>query len=628
MEPMKREPAFPENASDYYDFVSPQSYYQTTLRSVLRKQSDKDSLYDEELAVLFEPLKGKRREITTTSSLRNLTTRLRFAPSSVKKEKKTRKMVTPKNLSNKKKKELKTMTKESLKPMSKSSRYNESFVDLMDQLANLLMRQGEVFRAKAYQKASETIMVFPDDIVSVEQLKGQPGIGPTILEKLQEFVETGTLRLLEREKNNPILLFTDIYGIGPKKAKELATGVKTIEQLRERVKQDPTLLNNVQKVGLRYYEDILKRIPRSEILEYETMFRKSFGVTEFEIVGSYRRGASNSGDIDVIVTSENPNVFKQWIDPLIQAGVIVEVLSRGPTKCLVIAKLNPQADARRVDFLYTTPEEYPFAVLYFTGSKFFNTVMRQHAVTRGYTMNEHGLYKKKGDKVSTVFQTEEDIFRFLGLVYKRPEERKDGRAVLVEDPLDKKQAEDPLDKKQAEDPLANKLTEDPLDKKQAEDPLDKRPRKNKTKKTEPRKKKTIKQKEKKTEEVKQPEVKQPEVKQPEVKQPEVKQPEENPNKKQKKKEIQQALQEFQKQGLSFLKGKKEAELIAMLDLSNEAYRNEAPLITDNEYDILEDYVNETYPNNQRKGLDGQDQTRHGYPKHVERKIHRPIYSIL
>ena len=65
--------------------------------------------------------------------------------------------------------------------------------------------------------------------------------------------------------------------------------------------------------------------------------------------------------------------------------------------------------ARRVDFLYTSIEEFPFAILYFTGSKIFNTVMRQVAVEKGYTMNEHGLYtlqdggKKKGDKVDHQF---------------------------------------------------------------------------------------------------------------------------------------------------------------------------------------------------------------------------------
>ena len=83
-------------------------------------------------------------------------------------------------------------------------------------------------------------------------------------------METGTLRAIEKEKTSEDkarYIFVKVYGIGPKKALELAKkGLTTIAQLRER--QDE-LLNDVQKKGLKYYEDILKRIPRKEIDTYE-----------------------------------------------------------------------------------------------------------------------------------------------------------------------------------------------------------------------------------------------------------------------------------------------------------------------------------------------------------------------
>ena len=81
-------------------------------------------------------------------------------------------------------------------------------------------------------------------------------------------METGTLQVLERAKNDPMLIFTEVYGIGSKKAEELVKKhkVTTIEELRAR--QDE-LLNDKQKIGLKHYEDILKRIPRKEILQYE-----------------------------------------------------------------------------------------------------------------------------------------------------------------------------------------------------------------------------------------------------------------------------------------------------------------------------------------------------------------------
>ena len=108
-------------------------------------------------------------------------------------------------------------------------RYNEQFIDLMEKLSGIMLKQGEPFRARAYQKAQETLMSFPGDIIDVEQLKGKPGIGSTILEKLNEFANTGTLKILEREKNNPINILGEIYGVGPKNAKELVEkGVLTI----------------------------------------------------------------------------------------------------------------------------------------------------------------------------------------------------------------------------------------------------------------------------------------------------------------------------------------------------------------------------------------------------------------
>jgi DNA ligase (NAD+) len=315
-----------------------------------------------------------------------------------------------------------------------NSRYNEKFIEILESLSDIMMKQGEPFRARAYQKAQETIMNISSDIINIDNVKGQPSIGPAILEKLNEFILTGTLQIIEKEKNNPINIFTEIYGIGPKKAKELVDqGITTINQLRT---DQHKLLNNTQIVGLKYYEDILKRIPRSEIEEYNTMFNKLFvkpqdQESKYEIVGSYRRGHQNSGDIDVIITSKSPEIFINFINKLIDQKIIVEVLSRGPSKCLVIGRITPTSFARRIDFLYTTPEEFPFSILYFTGSKIFNTVMRRQALNMGLSMNEHGLYLIKDSKIEDKFTSEKDIFDYLNMEYKLPQERIDGRAVIL-----------------------------------------------------------------------------------------------------------------------------------------------------------------------------------------------------
>lgn len=324
-------------------------------------------------------------------------------------------------------------------------RYNEKFIEILNQLAIIMLKQGETFRSRAYQKAQEYIMSYPNSITSLNELKGKPNIGPAILEKLEEFISTGTLKIIEREKNNPINILTDVYGIGPKKAKELVDqGVTTISTLRSNQDQ---LLNETQKIGLKYYEDILKRIPRSEIEEYNASFKNIFKEiknTNYEVVGSYRRRAQDSGDIDVIITSNSSASFINFIDILIKKKIIIEVLSRGPSKCLVIAKITPSSIARRVDFLYATKEEYPFSILYFTGSKTFNTIMRKQALEMGLTMNEHGLYKMENnkklkekeekEKVEHNFETEQDIFKYLNIEYKEPWERVDSNSFKLIQP--------------------------------------------------------------------------------------------------------------------------------------------------------------------------------------------------
>jgi DNA polymerase beta len=282
--------------------------------------------------------------------------------------------------------------------------YNDAFISLLGKLEKLMIRKGEPMRARAYQKAQQSLMLYDKPITDVKQIADLKGIGKTILAKFQEYLDTGKLAAIEKEKENPMLIFTNIYGVGPKKAEELiGKGITTIAELRKH--QD--LLNDKQVLGLKYYEDIEERIPRAEIQKYDTVLTKMFKGLKFpnatmEIVGSYRRGAKDSGDIDIIMTDKehNPELLSRFVGKLVDTGIVLHKLTDGKTKVLAIAKLPDAKIARRVDFLYTPPDEYAFAVLYFTGSKVFNTVMRQRALDMGYTLNEHGIYRMVGGKFS------------------------------------------------------------------------------------------------------------------------------------------------------------------------------------------------------------------------------------
>jgi len=317
----------------------------------------------------------------------------------------------------------------------------ETYIQLMQDLAYIMRKRKDPMRARAYDKARETIENFVGSLTDPNQLKGKPGIGATIFQKLVDFNNNGTLKLLEEEKETiakkrAIDVFANIYGVGEKKAEELVEkGITTLDQLRER---EDTVLNDKQRIGLKYYKDILERIPRTEIEQYRAIFEDAvagLSNSTIQIVGSYRRGMPDSGDIDMIFTSSVAQNFNVFLDRLLSKNIILEVLSRGNSKCLVITKLPGAPFARRVDFLYTPPREFPFAILYFTGSKGFNTSMREHALSLKLTLNEHGFSKmegkKKGEPVDLIFVDEKAIFDYLGLEYKRPEDRVDGKAVVV-----------------------------------------------------------------------------------------------------------------------------------------------------------------------------------------------------
>ena len=317
---------------------------------------------------------------------------------------------------------------------------NQQISIILDQLSNMMSKQGEPFKAKAYNSAKEAIDKFSPKINSIVQLKDVPNIGKSCLQVIDEFLKTGKVQVLEDNKNNPINLFADIYGVGPKKAKELVEEHKIITLIELREKQTE-VLNKVQQVGLKYYEDILQRIPRAEIDHYFKIFEKVANTQQglsFEIVGSYRRGAQDSGDIDVIITAPKEANYIAFIELLIKSQIIIEVLSRGKSKCLVISRLpNKDNVARRVDFLFCSKEEYPFSLLYFTGSKLFNTNMRAHALTLGYSMNEHGLTKTTNNSsatnptASSGIAQEKDIFTFLNLEYVSPKERNSGNLIYI-----------------------------------------------------------------------------------------------------------------------------------------------------------------------------------------------------
>ena len=295
---------------------------------------------------------------------------------------------------------------------------NQIIIDALEVLRKRDVANKETFSARAYAKVISQL--HDKTINTYEDLQDVKGIGKKIEKKIKEILETGTLKAAEKAKEayniDALDALQRIYGVGPAKASDLVKqGITSIEQLRE----NQHLLNDKQKIGLKYYEDLLERIPREEMEYHRTLLEKV--IPEMEIVGSYRRGSETSGDIDVLIKGD----LNLYVNLLQECGYIIEILALGPHKCMAISQVNGKA--RRLDLLVTPDEEYAYAMLYFTGSDKFNVAFRQHALTMGYTLNEHRLesVSKAQSKESKVpyMKTEKDIFKFVGLRYIEPSKR-------------------------------------------------------------------------------------------------------------------------------------------------------------------------------------------------------------
>lgn len=322
----------------------------------------------------------------------------------------------------------------------------QTIIDALDVLRKRDLANKEPFKARAYTKVINQLKTYEGTITCFEDVAQIDGIGEKISKKIKEILETGELSSAKKAKElyniEALDAFQNIYGVGPAKATELvAAGFTGITQLREAVKANPRLLNDKQKVGLKYYEDLLERIPREEMEEHrdilQSLLPDEMETYEMEIVGSFRREAATSGDIDVLIhvpsgvtaakAGEMLNLYVKMLDGF---GYIEEVLALGDHKCMAISRMF-NGKARRLDLLMTPDAEYAYALLYFTGSDRFNVAFRQWALDKGYTLNEHKLTAiREGVPPVTYMKSEKDIFKFLGLRYVEPSRRVDGKQII------------------------------------------------------------------------------------------------------------------------------------------------------------------------------------------------------
>jgi DNA polymerase (family 10) len=313
---------------------------------------------------------------------------------------------------------------------------NSQVAAVFDEIADILEIQGEnAFRIRSYRNAARTIGDLPDrlaDLVAAgKDLTELPGIGKSLAEKIHEILSRGTCATLEDLRKQLPPHLTDLLrvkGLGPKRAKMLyeKLGIKSLEELKAAAEAGK--VRGIEGLGEKTEQNILKglatlastagRIDLKRAAEEAAAIGRHLAgikaIRRWEAAGSFRRRRETIGDLDFLVqTSDRAAAAKAIRD----YEPIEEVTTSGEEKVSVAL-----AGGLAVDFRFVEPKAFGAALMYFTGSKAHNIVLRKRAQKDDLKLNEYGLFR--GEK-QVAGKAEEQVFKALGLEWIPPELRED-----------------------------------------------------------------------------------------------------------------------------------------------------------------------------------------------------------
>lgn len=306
--------------------------------------------------------------------------------------------------------------------------------DIFENIAMLLEIKGEnPFKSRAYYNAAKALSGITnlEELVKEKRLREIKGIGEALSQKIEEYSKTGTMAYYEELTQvvpESLLELMQIPNLGPKKIKVLydELEITNIGELEYACKENRLI--HLTGFGEKTQEKVLKGIEFFKRHKGEFLFGDVYQEAErirqrlstivdpiwAEVCGSIRRRKEVVRDMDILVAAENHEKIASFF---VSMPEVDQVLVTGETKTSVRMKSGIEADLRVV-----TRQEFPYALVYFTGSKEHNVRLRGIAKKKGWKLNEYGIFD--GDNLVTC-KSEEEIYRALGLPYIPPELRED-----------------------------------------------------------------------------------------------------------------------------------------------------------------------------------------------------------
>ena len=312
---------------------------------------------------------------------------------------------------------------------------NREVAKILQETAQLLEIDGAIIgRYRSYEKVAELLYSIHERIEDLAKddakLKELPGVGDGMAAHIREILETGDYSLRQKLlKKYPLTLLDLLHlqGMGPKKVAILFKKFKvaTVEGVEKLAREGK--LRDLEGFGEKTESNILKATElakrssgrfKLDVADEEAQKLVAYIGKGKEIVesvtpaGSLRRGKETIGDLDLLVTLRRGHDKQKHVDEvaehILKYPGIDQTLAHGENKVSVILGNGMQVDVRLLE-----KASFGAALMYFTGSKEHNVVLRGRAQDMGWTLNEYALTTLKGGKF-VAGKTEEDIYDKAG----------------------------------------------------------------------------------------------------------------------------------------------------------------------------------------------------------------------
>ena len=315
---------------------------------------------------------------------------------------------------------------------------NKEISEMLSEYTDLMEIVGEnKYRVRAYDNASRILSdrtIELKKLVKEDNLEEIKGIGEGIAQTIKDIYEKGFCEPLEELRKQLPPGFEELLnipGLGPKTAgrflEELE--IENLEDLKQAL-QDKKI-RELKGFGAKTEENLLEAL--KEYKEYtsyinldkalnvsnkiiEQLKEQSSEILDIDTAGSTRRKKIKIGDLDILISVKDKKSHT-ISDSIKELKIIKDIILEGDTK--ISARTN---DGLQVDFRIVNQDEYPAALLYFTGAKYHNVRLRQLAKERDLKLNEYGVFE--GEKRLEV-SSESDIYKLFDLKYIESELRED-----------------------------------------------------------------------------------------------------------------------------------------------------------------------------------------------------------